>query len=100
MRRSPRGGRSTIVSGSRKAPSPTSRDQGRSLAPAPNVRLNGRLVWDEDRTVRGYSPFAGRVMRIAAQPGDTVRKGQTLAVLGSPEFGQAQADVRRAETDL
>jgi cobalt-zinc-cadmium efflux system membrane fusion protein len=29
-----------------------------------------------------------------------VRKGQALAVLGSPEFGQAQADARRAETDL
>jgi cobalt-zinc-cadmium efflux system membrane fusion protein len=68
--------------------------------PAPNVRLNGRLMWDEDHTVRVYSPFAGRVTRILVQPGARVRKGQALAVLGSSEFGQAQADARRAETDL
>jgi cobalt-zinc-cadmium efflux system membrane fusion protein len=68
--------------------------------PAPNVQLNGRLVWDEEHTVRVYSPFAGRVSRILVQPGARVRKGQTLAVLGSPEFGQAQTEARRAETDL
>jgi len=55
---------------------------------------------DEDHTVRIYSPFAGRVARILVQPGASVRKGQVLAVLGSPEFGQAQADARRAETDV
>jgi cobalt-zinc-cadmium efflux system membrane fusion protein len=66
----------------------------------PALKLNGRLTWDEERTVRVYSPFAGRVTRILVQPGDKVAKGQTLAVLGSPEFGQAQAEARRAETDL
>jgi len=71
-----------------------------SYEPMPAVRLNGRLVWDEDHTVRIYSPFAGRVARILVQPGASVRKGQVLAVLGSPEFGQAQADARRAETDV
>jgi cobalt-zinc-cadmium efflux system membrane fusion protein len=68
--------------------------------PAPNVNLNGRLVWDEDHTVRVFSPFAGRVSRILVQPGARVRKGETLAVLGSPEFGQAQTEARRAETDV
>jgi cobalt-zinc-cadmium efflux system membrane fusion protein len=66
----------------------------------PNIHLNGRLVWDEDHTVRVFSPFSGRVNRIMVQPGARVRKGQTLAVLGSPEFGQAQTEARRAETDL
>jgi membrane fusion protein, heavy metal efflux system len=68
--------------------------------PAPNVRLNGRLVWDEDHTVRIFSPLAGRVTRILVQPGARVRKGQTLAVLGSAEFGQVQTEARRAETDV
>ncbi|MEN3352300.1 MAG: rane fusion protein heavy metal efflux system [Betaproteobacteria bacterium] len=68
--------------------------------PAPNVKLNGRLVWDEDHTVRIFSPFAGRVSRILVQPGVRVRKGQTLAVLGSAEFGQVQTEARRAETDV
>jgi cobalt-zinc-cadmium efflux system membrane fusion protein len=68
--------------------------------PAPAVHLNGRLVWDEDHTVRVYSPLSGRITRILVEPGTRVRKGQALAVVGSPEFGQAQAEVRRAETDL
>jgi cobalt-zinc-cadmium efflux system membrane fusion protein len=64
------------------------------------LRLNGRLTWDEDRTVRVYTPFAGRVVRISARAGDSVRQGQVLAVLASPEFGQAQAEARRADADL
>lgn len=64
------------------------------------LRLNGRLVWDEDKTVRVFPPFAGRVVRILAHPGDTVKPGQTLATLASPEFGQSQAEARRAASDF
>ena len=64
------------------------------------VELTGRIVWDEDRTVRIYPPMGGRVQRILARPGDAVKPGQVLAVLASPEFGQAQAEARRAQTDL
>ena len=62
--------------------------------------LNGRLTWNEDKTVRIYTPFAGRVSRILVQPGDKVKQGQTLAVIASPDFGQAQAEARRAEGDF
>ncbi len=64
------------------------------------LRVSGRLVWDEGKTVRVFPPFAGRVVRILANPGDTVKPGQTLAVLASPEFGQAQAEARRGATDF
>jgi cobalt-zinc-cadmium efflux system membrane fusion protein len=67
--------------------------------PAAATVLNGRLTWNEDKTVRIYTPFAGRVARIYAQPGERVKQGQTLAVIASPDFGQAQADTRRAEGD-
>lgn len=67
---------------------------------APATRLNGRLTWDEDRTVRIYTPFAGRVEKILAQPGETVKAGEALAVIASPEFGQAQADARLAESNF
>ncbi|HKU69774.1 MAG TPA: efflux RND transporter periplasmic adaptor subunit [Burkholderiales bacterium] len=70
-----------------------------SQVPVPAFRLNGRLTWNEDRTVRIFTPFAGRVARILVQPGDRVKKGQALAVIASPDFGQAQADARRAESD-
>lgn len=65
----------------------------------PPTRLNGKLTWNEDSTVRVFTPFAGRVERILVQAGQTVAKGQPLAVIASPEFGQAQAQARRAETD-
>ena len=63
------------------------------------VDLTARLTWDENRTVRIYPPFSGRVVRIAAQPGDQVKAGQALASIASPDFGQAQADVGKAAAD-
>lgn len=62
-------------------------------------RFNGRMVWDEDHTVRVFSPLAGRVSTIAVRAGDTVKAGQVLAVLAAPELGQAQSEARRAEQD-
>lgn len=63
------------------------------------MRFNGRLVWNEDRTVRVFAPFGGRVMSLAVRPGDPVKAGDTLAVLAAPELGAAQADARKAEQD-
>lgn len=63
------------------------------------ARFNGRLVWNEDRTVRVFAPFGGRVMSIAVRPGERVKAGETLAVLAAPELGTAQAEARRAEQD-
>ena len=71
-----------------------------SLTNSPALQLNGRLTWDEDRTVRIYTPFGGRVQKILVQPGDPVKPGQALAVIASPEFGQAQAEARRADADF
>jgi len=62
--------------------------------------LPGRLTWNEEATTRVFPPFAGRVMRILVRPGDAVRAGQALAEMASPDFGQAQADARKAEADL
>ena len=70
------------------------------LATSDSVVLNGRVVWNEDITVRVFSPFAGRVVSILVDAGRTVRQGDTLALIASPDFGQAQADARRAATDL
>ncbi|HPU52916.1 MAG TPA: efflux RND transporter periplasmic adaptor subunit, partial [Burkholderiaceae bacterium] len=64
------------------------------------VRINGRTAWDETLTTRITSPLAGRVTSVSVLAGATVKRGQTLAVVSSPEFGQSQADARRAENDL
>lgn len=64
------------------------------------VRINGRTAWDESRTSRVTSPVAGRVVKLEVSAGSVVRKGTTLAIISSPEFGLAQAEARKAETDL
>ena len=63
------------------------------------LRFNGRLVWDEDRTVRVFSPLGGRVQSIGVRLGEAVRAGQTLAVVAAPELGMAQSEARKAEQD-
>ncbi len=62
--------------------------------------LSGRVVWDEDATVRIYAPVAGRVVSIAATLGDRIEADAPLVRLASPDFGQAQADARKAAADL
>lgn len=71
-----------------------------TMQPVPSTHLNGRVTWNEDKTVRIYTPFAGRVERIHVQAGQSVAKGQALATIASPDFGQAQSDARRAESDF
>jgi len=64
------------------------------------LSLTGRLAWDEERTVRLFPAYPGRVVRILVKPGEAVRAGQQLAELASPEFGQAQGDASRAQADF
>ena len=66
---------------------------------AVTVDLPARLVWNEERTQRIYAPFAGRVVRIAADVGQSVKRGTVLAQLASPDFGVAQADTAKAQAD-
>lgn len=61
------------------------------------IELPARLVWNEERTQRIYPSFAGRVTAIRADVGQRVQAGATLAVLASPDFGQAQSDTAQAE---
>lgn len=64
------------------------------------LRLNGRVLWDDEVTVRIFTPFAGRVMKIAGEVGQTVVPNQPLALIASADYGQAQADARKAASDL
>ena len=62
------------------------------------ARFFGHLVWDEDLTVRVFTPFAGRVRRVLVGTGCAVAKGTALAEIESPDYGQAQADARTAQS--
>src|ERR1035438_7284526 len=65
-----------------------------------SIALTGRLVWDEDATVRVFTPFAGIVRSLFVDVNQPVTKGMPLAEIQSPDFGQAQADARKAASDL
>ena len=63
------------------------------------IDLPARLVWNEEKTERIYPAFAGRVVKLNADVGQSVHAGQVLATLASPEFGAAQADTAKAQAD-
>ena len=64
------------------------------------VPLTGRLVWDEDATVRVFTPFGGIVRKLFVDINQTVTKDTPLAEIQSPEFAQAQSEARKAASDL
>ena len=41
----------------------------------------GKIAVDEDRSTPVFSPYAGRVTKLLARPGDTVTQGQPLFVI-------------------
>jgi cobalt-zinc-cadmium efflux system membrane fusion protein len=68
---------------------------------APTMQaLPGKLAFDEDVTVRVFSPVSGRVTELVAKPGAAVKAKDVLAWLSSPDFAQARADARKAQADL
>lgn len=69
-------------------------------ARATTISVPGRLAWDDTRTAHVFAAMGGQVAKIAAQPGDSVQAGQTLALIASPTFGEAQSERVRAEADL
>jgi cobalt-zinc-cadmium efflux system membrane fusion protein len=64
------------------------------------THLTGRLYLADDATVRVFTPVAGQVLEVRADVGQAVPKGGALAVISSPDFGQALADARSAGAAL
>lgn len=62
--------------------------------------LNARVAYDENVTARVSSPVSGRVIRIMTEEGKTVKKGDPLVEIDSPDYVQALADARKTEADL
>ncbi|HEY1694551.1 MAG TPA: efflux RND transporter periplasmic adaptor subunit [Polyangiaceae bacterium] len=64
------------------------------------ILTSGRVALDDLRSGHVFSPVTGRVVRIAAQLGERVKKGETLATIESPDIGNTVSDVHKAEADL
>jgi membrane fusion protein, heavy metal efflux system len=60
----------------------------------------GKVAVDEDRSTPVFSPYAGRVTKLLARPGDTVTQGQPLFVIEAADTVQAQNDFISAMTAM
>ena len=56
----------------------------------------GKIAVNGDRATPVFSPYSGRVTRVVAGLGDTVRSGAPLATLEASEYVQAQNDLKSA----
>src|SRR5438874_2300309 len=60
----------------------------------------GKIAVDEDRSTPVFSPYAGRVTKLLARPGDRVTQGQPLFVIEAADTVQTQNDFIAAMTGL
>ena len=60
----------------------------------------GKVAFDDTHVTHVFSPVSGRVTRISATLGQHVRRGDTLAVIESPDVGRASSDLGKAQADL
>ncbi|MBU1357594.1 MAG: efflux RND transporter periplasmic adaptor subunit, partial [Gammaproteobacteria bacterium] len=64
------------------------------------LRLLGEVKYNADRTVQVVPRLAGLVEQVNASAGDTVRKGQVLAVLSSQGLSDQRAELLAAQRRL
>jgi cobalt-zinc-cadmium efflux system membrane fusion protein len=75
------------------------------------VKTTGQIETQPNKQVEITAPIAGTVTELLVQPGDTVDKGQVVAVIASPELlelrtesldrsTEAEANLREAEANL
>ncbi|MET0876989.1 MAG: efflux RND transporter periplasmic adaptor subunit [Tardiphaga sp.] len=60
----------------------------------------GKIAVDEDKSTPVFSPYAGRVTKLLAKPGDSVKQGQPLFVIEAADTVQAQNDFVAASSSL
>ncbi|MBV6458646.1 MAG: Multidrug resistance protein MdtA [Fimbriimonadaceae bacterium] len=67
---------------------------------AEKIEVSGVVQAGGDQLVKVTPPVAGKVVRLLAGQGDSVKAGQTLAVLESSDLAAAQAAYRQASARL
>ncbi len=63
------------------------------------IHVNGVIAPDVNRSVPVVSLGGGRVVEIKAKLGDTVRKGQVLLLINSPDLSAAFSDYQKFKAD-
>jgi cobalt-zinc-cadmium efflux system membrane fusion protein len=60
----------------------------------------GKIAVNADRATPLFSPYSGRVLKVIAGLGDTVKRGAPLATIEAWEFVQAQNDLNTAAAQV
>jgi cobalt-zinc-cadmium efflux system membrane fusion protein len=60
----------------------------------------GQIALNGDTTTQVFSPYSGRVVRVLASPGESVKQGAPLLRIEASEFVQAQSDLLNAAATL
>lgn len=64
------------------------------------VPVSGKVAYDDQKVLHVFSPVSGKVVKVIAQLGSRVKKGDPLVVIESPEIGVATSDAGKARADL
>ena len=64
----------------------------------PVIEATGNVAFNGDKSTPVLSPVSGPVTRVVAMPGAVVSRGQPLAYVSSPDFANAVATYRKAQT--
>ncbi len=63
----------------------------------PTIQVTGTAQFNADVSTPVIAPISGPVMRILADVGTAVRRGQAMALVSSPDFATTVADFRKAQ---
>lgn len=64
------------------------------------THATGRLYWNDEKTVRIFTPVTGRVTAVLADLGARISDGTALAEVDSPDYATALANARTAVGNL
>lgn len=62
-----------------------------------SIRTSGTVDFDNERATGVLAPMSGPVTKLLVAPGDSVKKGQALALVHSPDYAAAVDAYRKAQ---
>lgn len=64
------------------------------------IMTSGKVAYDDQKLIHVFSPVAGKAVKVVAQLGNHVKKGDPLLVIESPDIGVATSDLGKARADM
>ncbi len=64
------------------------------------VLASGKVAFDDQKVLHVFSPVTGKAIKVVAELGNHVAKGDPLVVIESPDVGQMTSDVGKAVANL